>query len=72
MTVLARTRITPGKGGLTEMQLRIARYIDAYRIKSGSNPSIADIAKHFRMDEGLATDAVHRLTQLKAIKGYGL
>lgn len=70
MTVLARTRITPGNGGLTELQLRIARYIDAYRIRSGSNPGITEIASHFRMNEGLAADAVRRLRQMNAIKGY--
>ena len=70
MTVLARTRITSGNRGLTELQLRIARYIDAYRIKSGSYPGITDIASHFRMDEGLAADAVRRLRQMNAIKGY--
>lgn len=70
MTVLARTRITPSNRGLTELQLKIARYIDAYRIKSGSNPGITDIASHFRMDEGLTADAVRRLRQMNAIKGY--
>lgn len=70
MTVLARTRITPGNRGLTEMQLRIARYIDAYRIRSGSNPGITDIASHFRMDEAIAADAVRRLKALNAVKGY--
>lgn len=71
MTVLARTRITPGNRGLTELQLRIARYIDAYRIAhQGDSPDIGQIAINCGTTHTKASEALARLRQMNAIKGY--
>lgn len=71
MTIATR-RIAPSpSASLTQRNLDVARYMDAYRVRYRRVATASDVAAHFRQSEQWAREQIARLTAMKAIKGYG-